>query len=236
MERPTHPGASSEYAERVGRHVPGLQDLHRIIALLLAERVPPEGDVLVLGAGGGLETRAMADLHPGWRFLGVDPSAQMIGQAKDVLGTQVEKVRFHQGYVDDAPEGPFDGATSLLVLHFLERDERVRTVRDVVKRLKPGAPFVTVHHSFPKTRPDPDRWLRRNASFVTGSAVPNTRTEEMVSAMRDRLPALSPDEDEAVLREAGLVAVEMFYAALTFKGWIAYRPAIMRAEAPAGPT
>lgn len=52
------PDAASGYAERTARLVPGLSDLHRMVALLLAERVPEDGRVLVLGAGGGLELKA----------------------------------------------------------------------------------------------------------------------------------------------------------------------------------
>ena len=42
--------------------------------MLLAERVPEDGRLLVVGAGGGLELKSLADEHPGWTFDGVDPS------------------------------------------------------------------------------------------------------------------------------------------------------------------
>lgn len=145
----TDPGDAASYADRVARHVPGLHDLHRMTGLLLAEHVPDTGRVLVLGAGGGLELRAFAKAHPGWRFDGVDPSPEMIEQARDILGKDRERVTFHQGYIDDAPNGPFDGATCLLTLHFLPREERLRTLRDLHRRLRPGAPLVVAHHSFP---------------------------------------------------------------------------------------
>jgi hypothetical protein len=35
-------------------------------------------------------------------------------------------------------------------------------------------------------------------------------------------PALSPEEDEASLRAAGFSDVRLFYAAFTFRGWVAY--------------
>lgn len=82
--RPTHHAFSHDtagYAARAARHAPGLHDVYRRAGLLLAERVPPSGRVLVLGAGGGLELRAFADMQPDWRFDGVDPSAEMIDQA-----------------------------------------------------------------------------------------------------------------------------------------------------------
>lgn len=47
------------------RIVPGFADLHRMSALLLAERTPPDGWVLVVGAGRGLELKTFAEFQPG---------------------------------------------------------------------------------------------------------------------------------------------------------------------------
>lgn len=59
-----HARDASRCADGVARQVPGLRDMHRMAGLLLAERVPTAGRVLVLGAGGGLELRAFADMQP----------------------------------------------------------------------------------------------------------------------------------------------------------------------------
>ena len=121
-----------------------------------------------------------------------------------------------------APEGPFDGAACLLTLHFLPREERLRTVRQVYRRLSPGAPFVAAHHSFPNTGAEQDKWLRRNAALLVSRGVPAAAAANGIPAMKERLPALSPAEDEAVLRDAGFTDVELFYAGFTFKGWVAH--------------
>lgn len=212
------PGASEDYAERVARHVPGLRDLHRMIGVLMAEQAPDDGRLLVLGAGGGLELKALAETRPGWRLDGVDPSADMLRQASATLGEQASRATLHQGYIDDAPEGPFDGATCLLTLHFLPAAERLRTVREVARRLRPGAPFIVAHHSFPLERRD--AWLARNAAFVVAAGVPAEQARSGMQAMKEKLPVLAPEADEALLREAGFTDVELFYAALTFKGWV----------------
>lgn len=212
------PGASDDYAERVARHVPGLRDLHRMIGLLMTEQAPDDGRLLVLGAGGGLELRTLAETRPGWRLDGVDPSADMLRQATATLGDLAPRAALHQGYIDDAPEGPFDGATCLLTLHFLPAAERLRTVREVARRLRPGAPFIVAHHSFPLERRD--AWLARNAAFVVAAGVPAEQARSGMQAMREKLPELAPEADEALLREAGFTDVELFYAALTFKGWV----------------
>lgn len=57
------PKAVSDYAERTLRLVPGLLDMQRISAILLAERTPQNGRVLVVGAGGGLELKAFAQFR-----------------------------------------------------------------------------------------------------------------------------------------------------------------------------
>ncbi|MEO5756290.1 MAG: hypothetical protein ABIQ51_05455 [Mesorhizobium sp.] len=44
-----------------------------------------------------------------------------------------------------------------------------------------------------------------------------------IQAMKERLPVLSPAQDEAILREAGFSDVELFYAGFTFKGWVGYK-------------
>ena len=217
----TDPGEAASYAERVARHVPGLWDLHRMAGLLLAEHVPDAGRVLVLGAGGGLELRAFAGAHLGWRFDGVDPSPEMIAQARRILGADSDRVTFHQGYIDAAPAGPFDGATCLLTLHFLPRDQRLLTLRQLHARLRPGAPFVAAHHSFPQADGQQDLWLRRNADWLISGGVPEAQAKAGIATMKERLPVLTPEEDAELLRAAGFSDVQLFYAALTFKGWVA---------------
>ena len=216
--------AVSGYTERTGRIVPGLRDLHRMVGVLLAERAPADARVLVLGAGGGLELKALAETQPDWRFDGVDPSAEMLALARATLGPNASRVHWHEGYVDNAPMGPFDGATCLLTLHFLPLEERLRTLRQVFMRLKPGAPLVVAHHSFPSEGPDQDKWLTRGAAFAAANGIPEAQARSSIAAIKERLPVLSPEQDADLLREAGFTVIDLFYCAFTFKGWIARKP------------
>jgi tRNA (cmo5U34)-methyltransferase len=218
------PQAVARYAEGPVRQVPGFHALQRMTQLLLAETVPDDGTVLVLGAGGGLELKVFAEAQPGWRFVGVDPSAPMLKLAEATLGPLVSRAELCEGYVDSAPQGPFDAATCLLTLHFLDAGERLRTLIELRRRLKPGAPLVIAHHSFPQSESDKRRWLTRYAAFAVSSGISTMNAESAIEAMGHRLPVLSPEDDVALLREAGFTTVELFYAAFTFKGWIAYSP------------
>lgn len=216
------PQAVARYAEGPPRFVPGFADLHRMTAILLGERAPRDARVLVLGAGGGLELKAFAEAHPGWTFDGVDPAAEMLKQAVRTLGPLASRVRLHKGYIDDAPEGPFDAATCLLTLHFLPPEERRRTAIEIRRRLKPGAPFVAAHSSFPQGEGERVQWLSRYAAFAITSGADPGLAQKARAAVEVHLNILTPEQDEAILREAGFSNVSPFYTAFTWRGWVAY--------------
>lgn len=216
------PEAVARYADGPRRFVPGFDALHRMTGILLAEHVPADAHILVLGAGGGLELRALADAHPGWTFTGVDPAPAMLGLAAQTLGEHAQRATLIEGLIDDAPAGPFDGAVCLLTLHFLGVEERIRTAAEIRHRLKPGAPFVAAHGSFPQGEGERDRWLDRYASYAIASGADPEQTAGARTAVAQHVAMLSPDADEAVLRDAGFTGVEQFYAAFTWRGWVGY--------------
>lgn len=210
------------YTQNATRMVPGLHDLHRMTGVLLAEAAPPDARILVLGAGGGMELAALAQARPGWRFDGIDPSGPMLDLARQTVGPLMDRVRLHEGYIGDAPHAEFDGACCLLTLHFLAPEERLATLRELQRRLRPGARLVVAHHSFVAADADPDRWLLRNAGFAAASGMP-AHLAENIPALRSHLPVLAPEQDAVLLAEAGFVDIELFYCAFSFKGWVARR-------------
>lgn len=218
MDAFSDPDAVARYADNPPRMVPGYADMQRMAMLLLAERVPAKAKVLVLGAGGGLELKVFTESQPEWSFDGVDPSAAMLELARQTLGNLADRTRLHEGLIDNAPEGPFDGAVCILTLHFIERAERARTLQEVRRRLRPGAPFIVAHFSIPQD--ERDLWLSRYAAFATASGIDRVQAESAKTGIADHLPILSPEEDEALLREAGFIGVSLFYAGFTFRGWV----------------
>lgn len=210
---------AGRYAEAAPRQVPGHADLHRMTGLLLGERCGPDAQVLVIGAGGGLEIAALAGMEPGWRFVGVDPSQPMLTLAGEMTAPCRDRVRLIAGYAADAPDGPFDGAVCLLTLHFVERAERLATLAAIRERLKPGAPFVVGHISFEQDEPARSAWIARHVAFA-GTAP--ERVAQARAAIGTQLNVLAPHEDEAMLAAAGFSGVTLFYAGLSMRGWVAY--------------
>ena len=216
------PAAVASYAQNPPRVVPGFADLQRMTSLLLAERAPDNAHVLVVGAGGGLELKVFAEANPDWQFYGVDPSAEMLALANATLGSLSSQVHLYQGYVETADEGPFDAASCLLTLHFLTFEERRRTLTEVRRRLKPGAPFVVAHLSFPQSEPERALWLSRYVGFAASSGIDPEKAQAAATAISTRLSLLPPGDEEAMLYDAGFSAVNLFYAGFCFRGWVAY--------------
>lgn len=214
-----NPAAVASYAEDTPRKVPGLADLHRMATLLLAEQAPGAAHILVVGAGGGLELKAMAEARPDWSFTGVDPSPAMLDLAHKSVLSLANRVTLVAGTVDQAPAGPFDGATCLLTLHFLDRVERLRTLREIRHRLKPDAHIVLAHHSPPGG--GLERWMARSAAFADRADFDWGQATATARMVAERLPLLAPAEEEELLRAAGFLDVAMFYAAFSFRGWVA---------------
>lgn len=216
------PDAVARYTDNLVRQVPAVHALYQMTGLLLRESVPLDGRVLVLGAGGGMELKAFADANPEWRFLGVDPSSEMLGLAARTLGALASRVELVHGYIDSAPETKSDGATCLLTLHFLSFEERLHTLRELKRRLKPGAPLIVAHHSVPDATDEKLRWFHRYAAFISSNGIPTASAETAANAIANRLPTLSPESEVELLQRAGFERPGLFYAAFTFRGWIAY--------------
>jgi tRNA (cmo5U34)-methyltransferase len=216
------PQMVANYTEGPPRFVPGYNSMLSMAAILLAERAHENARILVLGAGGGLELNAFAQAQPRWTFDGVDPSAAMLNLAKQTLGPFASRAHLHQGYIDDAPEGPFDGATCLLTLHFVDVEERLRIASEIRRRLKPGAPFVVAHFSIPGDDDERPLWLSRYAAFLAASGLEHDKAAAARKAVDGQLSILAPARDEAILRDAGFSDPTLFYTGFTFRGWVAY--------------
>lgn len=212
--------AVARYAENPPRLVPGFGDLQRMTQLLMAETAPADGRILVVGAGGGLELRAFAEAQPGWTFVGIDPSAEMLKLATHTLGPFADRADLCEGYIGSAPTGPFDAACCLLTLHFVPLADRLSTLTEIRRRLKPGAQSVVAHPSTPDG-PVRDLWFDRFGAFAASNGAVFDPLTGGARVIGDRLPLLSPEVEVDTLRAAGFTDPQLFYAALTFRGWVA---------------
>ncbi len=195
-----------------------------MIGVLLGEAMPNDGRVLVLGAGGGLETRYLASVEANWRFVGVDPAGAMLDLARAVAGPAAgDRLTLIEGTVFDAPPGPFDGATCVLVLGLIADDGgKLATLREVHRRLKPGAPFVVVDQCIDLAAPDAGRRLDRYANYALRSGVAAETVANARASIAASTGMVADWRDTALLGEAGFHDTELFYAGMAWRGWVTY--------------
>ena len=146
----------------------------------------------------------------------------MLTLAEQTMGEDAHRAELVEGYIDDAPAGPFDGAVCLLTLHFLDETERIRTASEIHKRLRPEAPFVAVHSSFPQAPGERDVWMSRYREFAISRGFDAELAENARKSVSSALDLFDPEKDAQILSRAGFQNVSQFYRAFTWAGWVGY--------------
>lgn len=147
------------------------------------------GLVCDVGAGTGVVALGLVEL--GFRVVGVDLSARMLGFARDRLGP-----RMAVGDASALPvrAGSMDGACSVWVLHLVA--DPLAVVREVARALRPGARYAVVCGE-PTNGPD-EIW------DVLG---PMREELDRRGAMRERGDA--PERIASLLEDAGFEVLEV---------------------------
>lgn len=65
-------------------------------------------------------------------------------------------------------------------------------------------------------------WLSRYAAFGVASGIDLDKAANARAAIDKQLTVLTPEQDEAILRDAGFSNVSLFYVGFTFRGWVGY--------------
>lgn len=203
---------------------PGHAGMLQMAGILLEERMPEQGNVLVIGAGGGLEIRYLASIATGWRFVGVDPAPAMLDLTRATAGSVTgDRLELIEGTVTDSPSGPFDAATCILVLGLIADDgSKLATLENVRRRLKPKAPFIVVDQCIDRAAADANLRLDRYAAYARRSGVDAETiagARKVVGSMASMVP---PFRNEQLLGEAGFKGIEVFYVGMAWRGWVAY--------------
>ncbi|CAM3388420.1 methyltransferase domain-containing protein [Corallococcus sp. ZKHCc1 1396] len=201
----------------------GVQAAYELGVSALTARLDGQdaASLLFVGLGTGAELLPYTRFNvPGWRFTGVEPSEAMLAVARERLAAEGlgSRTHLHAGELRTLPSGPpFDGAQLMGVLHHVDGEEaRIELLREVTRRLKPGAPLVLGC----RVGMDPELTnveLRRLRAY----GIP----QEKLDRMRQHLAAMQPIESDAALfamfAQAGLVAPRPLFVSLQYKVFLA---------------
>jgi SAM-dependent methyltransferase len=137
---------------------------------------PGTGRLLDVGCGGGSHMLAFAEA--GWTPTGVDVSEAQLALARargcDVVRARAEELPFE--------DSSFDAAVSMWT--HTDVDDYAAVLREVVRVLRPGAPFahVGVHPCF----------VGPHSQFVGGVGIPTLHPGYRAAGRYDAAPGISP--------------------------------------------
>jgi len=206
--------------------IPGINSLYASFYAIFEESLCAEANILVAGAGGGREIETLAGSPNKYTLLGVDPSHDMLEVARTYIPSDAgERVQLVQGYVEDLPmDRVFDGATSVLVMHFLPDDgSKKRYLEAIRARLVEGAHFIHVDVSIESDLEaiSLSPVLTRHGAMAGLPDHVLTGPAAFACAMRaaDKRCIVDPERNRALLEEAGFEVISPFFRSLWFTGW-----------------
>lgn len=209
------------YDERNQQLSPISENMHFLIRLVLKD-APARAHVLCAGVGTGAEILFLAKSFPEWTFVGVDPSGGMLDVCRERLAGAgvLHRCELIQGYIHDAPPGEnFDVALSILVAHFVKRDDRLNYYKGMCDRLRTNGILVNTEISFDLNSKEFPYMLKNwKAVQQLMGATPESLANLSVQ-LRDMLTVISPADTESILMASGIPVPVRFFQAFMISGW-----------------
>jgi tRNA (cmo5U34)-methyltransferase len=222
------PVGVEEYDTAIRSFCGAYEEIFKLSHCCLKASLAQRARVLVVGAGTGMEITEFAPLSPDWSFHGVDPSEKMLALARRKIAEKKirNKVSLAQGYVDDLTDKDgFDGATCILVMHFLKDDgAKLDFLKSIGRRLKPGAPFILVDGcGKPGSRVFKAN-LKAWKQYPIMHGLEPDYVEKAFNKTILRIVQFVPESRILeLLKEAGFNRVFKFYSGFLYHGWTAYK-------------
>jgi tRNA (cmo5U34)-methyltransferase len=215
---------ATEYDKGIRRTFPSYDAMFKLVQAYLRTNTEKDANLLIVGAGGGTELALLGPKNPDWIFTAIDPAEPMLDLARNKVDQlkMTDRVNFIEGTIDEVEDGKlYDAATFLLVLHFIaDNDEKLRQLKSIRQRLKPGAPFVLASMYGDLNDPAINALFSLwKAYWLDSTNLSEAEVDEMELSVRS-LSFISEDEIELLLRGAGFGSIAKFFQTNIFGGWI----------------
>ncbi len=213
--------AAKAYDEKNSQLAPIANNMHFLIRLILKDS-PVRARVLCVGVGTGAEILSLSKSFPEWTFVGVDPSIGMLDVCRERLKEAgvLNRCEIIHGYVSDVPSGEnFDAAMSILVGHFVKREERLSFYQAMFSRLRTNGILINTEISYDLNSQEFPLMLKSwEAVQMLMGATPDSLAN-LSQVLREMLTVLSPKEIESLLNQSGIQLPVRFFQAFMINGW-----------------
>lgn len=126
--------------------------------------IHPEHHALEIGCGTGSLLLMIKDIQPTAELTGLDPDPKALERAERKVTRKWLAVRLDQGFSDQLPydDQAFDRVLSSFMFHHLPETEKLKTLNEVRRVLKPGGRFHMVDFVQPESGSKLSQWLHSN--------------------------------------------------------------------------
>ena len=209
------------YDDEIERIIPGYRAMHDISHHILKCSLPAEAYVLVGGSGTGKESIEYALENPGWKIKGFDIAENMVKTASQKAKENgvSDRVEIIHGGIHDVMQENFDGATSLLVAHFIPMAEKKKFIKEISLRLNEGGKFIIADVCDDKDSRKFDDFITAWESFQLKTREKKD-VEEMLGHVRNNLNYITVDETITLLTDCGFRNIRHFWKSLLVNGFV----------------
>lgn len=211
--------------------IPGYGSLARLgVALLSASPLASTAgaEVLVVGCGTGSELLEAVAQRPDWRLVALDPSAEMLVEARRKLAED-PRISWHQSTVEDLVAQPghacrYAGALAVLVLQSLPDDgSKLAFLGALARCLRPGAQLLLVdlmQTSLPSLEGQIATAWR---GFQQASGLDGDRSGADLALLSEGLHPIGLSRLTSLVNAAGFGDPARVFQALGFEGFLVQR-------------
>ncbi|WP_223583583.1 class I SAM-dependent methyltransferase [Sphingobacterium sp. GVS05A] len=207
---------ASGYDQFVEAWIPNYHYFLDCLPKLLTDTDP--NDLLVIGCGTGNEIQKLVAKGKTWNITGIDPSTEMIQQARQKLDGYPNVVLVEALIQDLKNDKKYDAATLLLVLHFLEDNgTKLELLKEIGKRLVLGAPLVMLDIT------GNSGMIKENLKILRlllSDNIPEEQVSLRLNRIENELFHVSEDRLAALCVEAGFEVPIRFFQSTIYMGWM----------------
>lgn len=217
------------YEQSIALKIPGYAHMHDLMDKLLTASIADNNDirVLVTGAGGGKEIALLGTKHADWLLTGIDNSQPMLDLAEkraQEAGIS-NRVKLFSVTIEQLPEdGLYDGATSMLVLHFIQGLEAKKSfLLHLAGRLKPGAPLILAAVNADLYSPAYPVMMQAWREHMMQAGLLAEEWERFAASLGQTSDPVSAEMLVRLLAECGFSRITRYFGAFWVEGYYAIR-------------
>lgn len=218
-----------DYEKTIRRKIAGYPLLYEMSSRLMKAGLTGSEDVrlLIVGAGGGEELITMGTYEESWHFTAIDSSENMLNLAKARTDrAKMEKrIRFIRTEVESFPEtNRYEGATCLLVLHFVKGIENKRRfLKRLASFLPDHAPFCIAlingdpsGHAFTIQM---EAWKQHMIS----QGIAKEQFDQFAESVGESTDIITEDKLMSLLDECGFEEMSNYFSSYLINAYICFK-------------